>query len=182
MIISVNTKNLSNQNEEGDTILKGLTKLEKYLYLQHGKCFYCREDLALEDASIEHLNPTSKGGTKTENNEVACCATVNHTFGDMDLKRKFEFILKSSTNFKCPKKKQKSKKSIVPKRNKTPTSTTTPANHGMPWTEKEETQLLSRYSQKLDIEDIANRHKRVTGEVRARLVKLGKIEEEENQA
>ena len=182
MIISVNTKNLSNQNEEGDTILKGLTKLEKYLYLQHGKCFYCREDLALEDASIEHLNPTSKGGTKTENNEVACCATVNHTFGDMDLKRKFEFILKSSANFKCPKQTQKSKKSIVPKRNKTPTSTTTPANHGMPWTEKEETQLLSRYSQKLDIEDIANRHKRVTGEVRARLVKLGKIEEEENQA
>lgn len=80
---------------------KSLTKIEKYIYLQHGKCFFCGDELTLENATIEHLLPVSKGGKRTEDNEVACCATVNHTFGDMDLKRKFEFVLKSSP-FKCP--------------------------------------------------------------------------------
>lgn len=82
---------------------RGLTKLEKYIYLQHGKCFFCGEKITLMSATIEHLNPVSKGGERTEANEVACCSTVNHTFGDMDLKRKFEFVLKSSAPFKCPK-------------------------------------------------------------------------------
>ena len=85
------------------TASKGLTKLEKYIYLQHGKCFFCDEPISPKNATIEHLFPVSKGGKRTEDNEVACCATVNHTFGDMDLKRKFEFVLKSSTPFKCPK-------------------------------------------------------------------------------
>ena len=85
------------------TATKGLTKLEKYIYLQHGKCFFCGEKITLGNATIEHLFPVSKGGKRTEDNEVACCATVNHTFGDMDLKRKFEFVLKSSATFKCPK-------------------------------------------------------------------------------
>jgi len=85
------------------TAAKGLTKLEKYIYLQHGKCFFCGEPISLKSATIEHLLPISKGGQRTEDNEVACCATVNHTFGDMDLKRKFEFVLKSSASFNCPK-------------------------------------------------------------------------------
>ena len=89
------------------TAPKGLTKLEKLHYLQTGKCFFCGENLPLERATIEHLNPRSKGGTSTSDNEVVCCSELNHTFGDMELKRKFEFILKASGKFKCPRQNKK---------------------------------------------------------------------------
>ena len=159
-------------------VAKGLTKLEKYLYLQHGKCFFCGENLSIKDASIEHLNPVSKGGSRTEDNEVACCATVNHTFGDMDLKRKFEFVLRCSNNFQCPKKKRETISLNQPKRIDPTTPNVTPENHGMPWTEKEEKQLLSRYNQKMSIVAMAQKHQRGHGAISARLEKLGKLQEE----
>ncbi len=40
---------------------KALSKLRKMLYLQSGRCFFCGEPLMEEDASIEHLNPKSRG-------------------------------------------------------------------------------------------------------------------------
>jgi len=82
---------------------KVLSKLKNMLFLQHGKCFFCGEVLAEKEASIEHLNPLSKGGSKTEDNEVVCHKSLNGTFGNMDLKRKFEFTLKAAKAFKCPK-------------------------------------------------------------------------------
>lgn len=157
-------------------VAKGLTKLEKYLYLQHGKCFFCGESLSIKDASIEHLNPVSKGGSRTEDNEVASCATVNHTFGDMDLKRKFEFVLRCSNNFQCPKKKRETVLRNQPKITQPMTPNVAPENHGMPWTEKEEKQLLSRYDQRMSVEAMAQKHKRGTGAISARLEKLGKFE------
>jgi 5-methylcytosine-specific restriction endonuclease McrA len=81
---------------------KALTKLRKMLYLQGGNCFFCGMPLTEEQASIEHLNPKSLGGTSTEGNEVVCHKTLNHTFGNMDLKRKFEFVLKTKGAFRCP--------------------------------------------------------------------------------
>ena len=78
------------------------SKLQRILYLQSGCCFFCGQPLREEDASIEHLNPKSKGGTSTEDNEVVCHSTLNATFGGMELKRKFEFVLKSAGSFKCP--------------------------------------------------------------------------------
>lgn len=83
---------------------RALTKLRKMLYLQSGRCFFCGEPLREEDASIEHLNPKSRGGGNTEDNEVVCHASLNETFGAMDMKRKFEFVLKSAGAFTCPKK------------------------------------------------------------------------------
>jgi 5-methylcytosine-specific restriction endonuclease McrA len=83
---------------------QSLTKLEKMLYLQQGKCFFCGETLALADANIEHLHPISLGGTRTEDNEVVCHKSLNETFGNLTLKRKFEFVLKSAGAFQCPKK------------------------------------------------------------------------------
>jgi hypothetical protein len=79
-----------------------LTKMQKMLYLQHGRCFFCGEPLDASEASIEHLNPKARGGTSTEDNEVVCHATLNQTFGDMNLKQKFEFILRSTGPIKCP--------------------------------------------------------------------------------
>ena len=83
---------------------QSLTKLEKMLYLQGGKCFFCGEILQSGEANIEHLYPLSKGGTRTEDNEVVCHKTLNETFGNMPLKDKFEFVLKHSGSFRCPKK------------------------------------------------------------------------------
>ncbi len=82
----------------------GLTKLEKMLYLQGGKCFFCGEPLDVDEASIDHLLPLSHEGKRIESNEVACHRTVNEAFGSMDLKRKMEFILRSPGRFKCPNK------------------------------------------------------------------------------
>ena len=83
---------------------KPLSKLRKMLFLQSGRCFFCGEPLWEEDASIEHLNPKSRGGTNTEDNEVVCHASLNETFGALDIKRKFEFVLRSAGAFTCPKK------------------------------------------------------------------------------
>jgi 5-methylcytosine-specific restriction endonuclease McrA len=80
------------------------TKLEKMLYLQQGKCFFCGEKLALTDTNIEHLHPLSKGGKRTEDNEVVCHKSLNDTFGNLPLKQKFEFVLKAAGSFRCPKK------------------------------------------------------------------------------
>lgn len=81
---------------------KTLSKLQKMLYLQHGRCFFCGEVLLESKASIEHLNPKARGGTNTEDNEVVCHVSLNQTFGSMDLKRKFEFVLRQEGKFKCP--------------------------------------------------------------------------------
>lgn len=81
---------------------KSQTKLQKLLYLQTGRCFFCGEHLRTEDASIEHLNPKSRGGTNAQDNLVVCHKSLNATFGDMELKQKFEFVLKSAGCFKCP--------------------------------------------------------------------------------
>jgi len=84
------------------TAERAMTKLRRMLYLQSGKCFFCGEPLKEEDASIEHLLPTSGGGPRNETNEVVCHHSLNETLGNMDLKRKFEFVLRSAGAFKCP--------------------------------------------------------------------------------
>ena len=81
---------------------KALTKLRRILYLQGGNCFFCGKPLSDDDASVEHLNPKSRGGGSTEDNEVVCHKSLNHVFGNMELKRKFEFVLKTKGSFRCP--------------------------------------------------------------------------------
>ena len=81
----------------------GLTKLEKMLFLQGGKCFFCGQLLPAAEASIDHLLPLSQGGQRVESNEVVCHKTLNDAFGAMDLKRKMEFILNSPGRVQCPK-------------------------------------------------------------------------------
>lgn len=78
------------------------TKLDKLLYLQNGKCFFCGRDLAKAEASVEHLLPKSKGGNDADGNIVACCVTLNRTFGNMELKDKVKFVLEQKGAFRCP--------------------------------------------------------------------------------
>ena len=79
-----------------------MSKLGKILYLQGGACFFCGKPLPEKEASVEHLNPKSRGGTNSKENLVVCHKSLNQVFGDMDLKRKFEFVLKSKGAFQCP--------------------------------------------------------------------------------
>ncbi len=80
-----------------------VTKLDKLLYLQNGKCFFCGKVLAKAEASVEHLLPKSKGGTDADGNVVACCVTLNRTFGNMELRDKVRFVLEQKGDFRCPK-------------------------------------------------------------------------------
>lgn len=81
---------------------KPLTKLQKMLFIQGYRCFFCGDLLPESEASIEHLNPISKGGTKTEDNEVVCHVTLNQTFGNISLREKFEVVLRHQGKFRCP--------------------------------------------------------------------------------
>jgi len=96
----LNTQDNKVQQNQAKT--PGLKKLERMLFLQGGKCFFCGELLEPDDASIEHLLPLSQDGKRVESNEVVCHKTVNEAFGSLDLKRKMEFILRSAGRFQCP--------------------------------------------------------------------------------
>ncbi|SRR5258706_8112351 len=76
--------------------------LDRLLFLQGGRCFYCKQELPKSDASVEHLVATSKGGGNTDENRVACCKTVNALLGSMSLKDKFQVVLNQKGAFCCP--------------------------------------------------------------------------------
>jgi hypothetical protein len=82
---------------------KGTTKLEKLLFLQSNKCFFCGRVLTKTEASVEHLQPKSGGGNNADGNVVACCVTLNRTFGHISLKEKVRIILDKAGSFTCPK-------------------------------------------------------------------------------
>jgi 5-methylcytosine-specific restriction endonuclease McrA len=82
---------------------KTTTKLEKLLFLQSYKCFFCGRVLTKAEASVEHLQPKSGGGNNADGNVVACCVTLNRTFGNISLKEKVRIILDKAGSFTCPK-------------------------------------------------------------------------------
>lgn len=82
---------------------KATTKLEKLLFLQSNKCFFCGRVLTKAEASVEHLQPKSGGGNNADGNVVACCVTLNRTFGHISLKEKVRIILDKAGSFNCPK-------------------------------------------------------------------------------
>ena len=78
------------------------TPLERLLFLQGGRCFFCRLALPKAEASIEHLQAVSGGGTNHDDNCVACCKTLNRVLGSMPLKAKIEVVLNQKGDFVCP--------------------------------------------------------------------------------
>ena len=79
------------------------TQLEKLLFTQGGKCFFCKDKLEHSEASVEHLVATANGGCNDINdNCVACCKAVNALLGSLPLKHKIEIILNQEGAFKCP--------------------------------------------------------------------------------
>jgi len=81
---------------------KPLNKLQRILLFQHGRCFYCGEELSESQASIEHLLAKKLGGKSEEWNEVVCHKTMNAAFGAMDLRNKFAYVIKAAGKLRCP--------------------------------------------------------------------------------
>jgi hypothetical protein len=78
------------------------THLERLLFAQGHRCFFCGELLAKADASIEHLVASANGGTNADNNCVACCKTLNHLLGAGSIKEKLQIVLNQRGAFQCP--------------------------------------------------------------------------------
>ena len=79
------------------------TQLEKLLFVQGGKCFFCKAQLDKTQASVEHLVAKSNGGSNANNeNCVACCKAINSLLGNLSIKQKIEIILNQKGDFSCP--------------------------------------------------------------------------------
>jgi hypothetical protein len=78
------------------------TPLDRLMWAQGNRCFFCDQPLPRDDASVEHLWAKANGGTNSDENCVACCKAVNALFGSMSLKEKFQVVLNQRGQFKCP--------------------------------------------------------------------------------
>lgn len=79
------------------------TQLDKLLFAQGSRCFFCRKKLERSEACVEHLVAKANGGSnETNENCVACCKAVNSLMGSLPLKHKIEIILNQEGTFRCP--------------------------------------------------------------------------------
>jgi hypothetical protein len=76
--------------------------LDRLLFAQGGKCFFCEKQLGKAEASVEHLVAVTHGGKDNDENCVACCKTLNTLFGRMSLKEKLHIVLNQVGSFQCP--------------------------------------------------------------------------------
>ena len=78
------------------------TTLQRMMFLQGQCCFFCNRIIPKDQASVEHLVPSSAGGSDHSDNLVACCKTLNTLFGNMNVKEKIRAILKQNGKLVCP--------------------------------------------------------------------------------
>lgn len=76
--------------------------LERLLFAQGDRCFFCNATLAPADASVEHLVAKANGGPDNDENCVVCCKSLNSLFGRMSLKEKLKVVLNRGGAFRCP--------------------------------------------------------------------------------
>lgn len=76
--------------------------INRLLFAQGGRCFFCARQLTKADASIEHLVPRAHSGKDNDENCVACCKQLNALFGRVSLKEKLRIILNQHGPFVCP--------------------------------------------------------------------------------
>ena len=79
-----------------------MKQLDKLLFEQGDRCFFCKKNLAKADASVEHLLAQANGGTNVDENVVACCKTLNALLGSKSLKEKIQIVLRQNGAFVCP--------------------------------------------------------------------------------
>lgn len=78
------------------------TPLTRLLFAQGGSCFFCKQPLPEDHASVEHLVASANGGSNRDDNCVACCKSINSLLGSMSLKEKIQVILNQKGQFECP--------------------------------------------------------------------------------
>ena len=76
--------------------------IDRLLFAQGGRCFFCARQLTKADASIEHLVARAHSGKDNDENCVACCKQLNALFGRVSLKEKLRIILNQHGTFVCP--------------------------------------------------------------------------------
>lgn len=76
--------------------------LDRLLFAQGGRCFFCESDLDKDDASVEHLVASARNGHNGDDNCVVCCKAMNALLGSMSLKEKIKVVLNQKGQFKCP--------------------------------------------------------------------------------
>lgn len=76
--------------------------IDRLMFAQGGLCFFCNAQLSKSEASVEHLVPSSRTGSNSDDNCVAFCKAVNALFGSMSLKEKIRVVLNQKGKFVCP--------------------------------------------------------------------------------
>ena len=76
--------------------------LDRLLFAQGGQCFFCKIQIPIADASVEHLVASANGGPNADDNCVVCCKAMNTLLGRMSLKEKIQVVLNQKGQFKCP--------------------------------------------------------------------------------
>jgi hypothetical protein len=79
-----------------------MKQLERLLFLQGNRCFFCQQAIPPGEASIEHLVASANGGAKDDENCVACCKAVNAALGSLSVKAKIQAVLNQRGALACP--------------------------------------------------------------------------------
>jgi hypothetical protein len=88
--------------------------IDRLLFEQGGRCFFCQENLPTSEASIEHLVAKTNGGNNEHDNTVACCKSLNALLGRMSVKEKLRVVLNQKGPFQCPNGASRAKESTPP--------------------------------------------------------------------
>ena len=76
--------------------------LDRLMFAQGDLCFFCGVWLSKAEASVEHLVPSARAGSNSDDNCVACCKAINGLLGSMSLKEKIRVVLNQKGRFVCP--------------------------------------------------------------------------------
>jgi len=88
--------------------------IERLLFAQGNRCFFCSDPLPVGDATVEHLVAQSSGGANDDENCVACCRSINLALGNKSYKEKLRMILQHRPQFICPRRKTESERMLTP--------------------------------------------------------------------
>lgn len=79
-----------------------MKQLERLLFLQGNRCFFCEQAIPAGEASVEHLVASANGGANADDNCVVCCKAVNAALGSLSVKAKLRAVLNQRGPFVCP--------------------------------------------------------------------------------
>lgn len=77
-------------------------QIDRLRFAQGDLCFFCKNPLPKNEASVEHLVASANGGVNNDDNCVVCCKAINALLGSMSLKEKIQVVLNQKGQFKCP--------------------------------------------------------------------------------